>query len=104
MTVAISAEGGCAVVEIPDADGEVFAYSVAPVESGDPGWRCWAVERQGDDPEKEHAHRVRSNGRVYLCSCKWFKYSPLRLRDGCKHTRSVKEVLEFYRRLTGGQT
>jgi hypothetical protein len=102
MTVAISAEGGAACVELADHHGEVFQYEVRLVESGDPGWRCWAVERQGDDPEKEHAHRVRSDGRTWLCSCPAFKFNRNRLTTACKHVRATREVIEFYKKLTGG--
>jgi hypothetical protein len=101
VTVAISADDGCACVELADHHGECWVYEVRAAPSGDPGWKCWAVERRGDDPEKEHAHRVRNLGKTWLCSCKAFKFNRDRAVSACKHVRACREVLEFYRKLTG---
>lgn len=99
MTVAISTEGGCAVVEIPDAEGEVFAYEVRAIGLIG-GWRSWSVGRRGDEAG-EHSHTVGTHGGRFRCSCKAFQFNPARWLDGCKHTRCVCEVLEFYRKSMG---
>jgi hypothetical protein len=98
VTVAISAENNCAVVEIPDADGEVFAYECRAVGLVG-GWRSWSVVRRGD--EGEHSHTVGTHGGRFRCSCKSFQFNPARWVAGCKHTASVREVLDFYKKLTG---
>jgi hypothetical protein len=104
VTVAISAEGGCAVVEIPDADGEVFAYEVRAVGLVG-GWQSWSVARraeEGEEPPADHAHTVGTRDERWRCSCRDFYYRG-RLRP-CKHIAACHEVIEFYKRFTGGRT
>jgi hypothetical protein len=100
MTVAISAEGGAACVELADHHGEVFVYEVYRLPD-DLMEKRWAVERRGDRTGK-HSHAVSlRDGKVWGCSCRSFKFNVDRLTTGCKHTRSVQEVIEFYKKLAG---
>jgi hypothetical protein len=103
VTVAISADSGAACVELADHRGEVFVYDVNPVDPVD-GWQSWSVARraeEGEEPTKDHSHTVGTREGKWKCSCRDFYYRG-RLRP-CKHIAACHEVLEFYKRFTGGR-
>jgi hypothetical protein len=103
MTVAISADSAAALVEIPDADGEVFVYECRPVDPVG-GWQSWSVARraeEGEESTEDHSHTVGTREGEWRCSCKDFYYRG-RLRP-CKHIAACHEVLEFYKRFSGGR-
>ena len=93
-----------ATLSIPDADGEAHAYLVQPAPPGLDEWAC-SLERAGEDGHGPYRVAV-SRGGAWRCSCESWTYKKKADRPkGCKHSRAVKSLLAFMRRVMGkGET
>ena len=88
---------GAACLELPDAEGEVHAYSLRRVP---PGLSDWAIEVTRLDTGE--AHRVSLSGTSWRCGCPDWRYRRGREGQpgrGCKHVRGVRDVYLFLRQL-----
>src|SRR5262245_28496326 len=88
MTV-LKARRGRPLVDIADAEGEVYRYLLSPAPSGLDDWAC-RLERQ--DTGSAYRVGLGPDGR-WRCDCRSWKYrkGPW-AREGCKHVRAVVPV------------
>lgn len=89
MSVVLTTLDDGPAVEIEAANGEVKTYRLR-IKADAAGWSC--TLQDGDGP----VYAVRClHGRLWSCTCKAWEFNANRWTDGCKHTRTGKELREF---------
>lgn len=105
MSVVLTQHEGCPVVEIADAQGEVWPYRYA-ITAGSGEWSVRLTRLDPVSGEAQAAYVVRKRGDRWSCECPDFRWR-FRAHRGrepgsfCKHAEAAVEMYRVWQQKTG---